>query len=331
MSDALVKHWYHNGPLAFVLLPLSWLYCALAQRRRRNIERHRQPLFTNRHVPVIVVGNITVGGTGKTPMVIWLAQSLRANGYQPGIVSRGYGGSAIDTPQEVNSGRDAREVGDEALVMARGAECPVWVCKRRRDAIQALVQHNPRTDVVISDDGLQHYAMPRDIEIVMIDGDRRFGNHLCLPSGPLRESLKRLNEVDFRVVKGKPGAAAEYGMEIGGELLVNLKAAGRRMPLHDMAGQCVHALAGVGNPQIFFDKLTSAGLKVIPHVYRDHHRFTLEDLSFDDDLPVSMTEKDTVKCGVFAELKHWYLPIKARPDAAFLGALLRKLKELPRG
>lgn len=331
MSDHLVKHWYRNGPVAFLLLPVSWLYSWLAKRRRQRLEKTRQPLFSNRHVPVIVVGNITVGGTGKTPMVIWLAQSLKAQGYHPGVVSRGYGGAAISQPLEVTSRSDARDVGDEALVMAKGAACPVWVCRHRREAIQSLVQSHPRTDVIISDDGLQHYLMPRDIEIVMIDGARRFGNGLCLPAGPLREPLKRLQEVDFRVVKGTPSEPGEYGMAIGGEVLVNLKAMGRRCPLQDLKGQTVHAVAGLGNPQLFFDKLSASGLTVIPHVFRDHHRYTLEDVSFDDDLAVIMTEKDAVKCGVFAERKHWYLPVKAHPDADFFGALRRRLKEFESG
>lgn len=331
MSQRLVNHWYRNGPVAFALLPLSWLYCQLVKRRRRKLEQHRQPLFANRHIPIIVVGNISVGGTGKTPMVIWLAQSLRSQGYHPGIVSRGYGGRAIASPQEVTSGSDARDVGDEALVMVRGVECPLWVCRQRRDAIQALVQANPTVDVIISDDGLQHYAMARDIEIAMIDGERRFGNRLCLPSGPLREPISRLDEVDFRVVKGRDVEPGEYAMEIGGEVLVNLKAAGRRMPLMDLKGRTAHAVAGLGNPEPFFSKLRSMGITVVPHVYADHHRFTLADVSFADDLPVIMTEKDAVKCGVFAERKHWYLPVKARPDADFLGALTRRLKELQRG
>ncbi|CAG0911447.1 unnamed protein product, partial [Cyprideis torosa] len=185
-------------------------------------------------------------------MVIWLATSLKAHGFHPGIVSRGYGGSAIAEPRRVASNSNAQQVGDEAVVIARGSSCPVWVCADRRKAIQSLVNESPLVDVIISDDGLQHYAMPRDIEIAMIDGDRRFGNGLCLPSGPLRESLDRLDQVDFRVVKGEVVEPGEFAMEIGGDRLVNLRTAGRQMSLGELSGQVVHAVAGLGNPQPFF-------------------------------------------------------------------------------
>lgn len=331
MSQKFTKHWYKNGPVAFLLLPLSWLYCQVARFRRSRLEKNRLPVFANRHIPLIVIGNISVGGTGKTPMVIWMAQTLRAHGYKPGIVSRGYGGKDIDTPREVTARSDTVSVGDEAVVMARGAHCPVWVCAKRRDAIQALVNRHPDTDVLISDDGLQHYAMPRDIEIVMIDGQRRFGNGLCLPAGPLRESVSRLNEVDFRVVKGQLKEEGEYSMEIGGDVLVNIKSPGQQLLLSDLKGKTVHAVAGLGNPEPFFNKLEQTGLVIKRHSYSDHHRYRLDDVDFGDDTPVLMTEKDAVKCGVFADKRHWYLPVKARPESAFPTALLGRLKEIQRG
>lgn len=331
MSQKLVKHWYINGPVAFFLLPVSWLYCSLARWRRSRLEKQRQPVFLNRYIPLIVVGNISVGGTGKTPMVIWLAQTLKAHGYRPGIVSRGYGGRDIDSPQEVTANSDTLKVGDEAIVMSRGTGCPLWVCANRRQAIQSLVNKNPNIDVLISDDGLQHYSMPRDIEIVMIDGERRFGNQLCLPAGPLRESMKRLDEVDFKVVKGLAVTSDEFSMEIGGDVLVNIKSPGSQMLLKGLKGQEVHAVAGLGNPEPFFRKLEMSGLKVIRHPYKDHHRYQMNDVDFGDGKLVIMTEKDAVKCGVFADKRHWYLPIKARPDASFPTALLRRLKEIQRG
>ncbi len=335
MSHPIEKHWAVNGPVAFALWPLSWLYCGLARWRRKRLERERQPImnpsYPARRVLVVVVGNITVGGTGKTPMVIWLEALLRAHGYTPGIVSRGYGGSKIQTAQRVTSSSDTREVGDESVVMARRTNSPVWVCADRRGAIEALLNHAPKTDIIISDDGLQHYRMPRDMEIVMVDGVKRFGNQLCLPAGPLRESMKRLEEVDFRVVTGILAEEGEYTMDVEGTEVVNLAHGTHVLPLSDFEGEEVHAVAGLGNPERFFHQLEQQGLRVQRHVFPDHHAFSARDLDFGDGKKVIMTEKDAVKCALFADEHHWYLPIKARPDAAFAPALIGRLKEIQRG
>ncbi len=328
MSDILTQHWYRNGPAAFFLLPLSWLFCRLAQRRRRRLER--EAVRSSRPVPVIVVGNITVGGTGKTPMVIWLVEYLRVHGYTPGVVSRGYGGASREQPQLVEANSDARVVGDEAVVIASRTGCPVWVCRDRPAAIEALLEDD-RVDVVISDDGMQHYRMHRDIEIAMIDGARRFGNELCLPSGPLREPLSRLDEVDFRVVTGSMADDDEYAMDFSGEELVNLLSPGKHMYLSALEDVRVNAVAGIGNPARFFFKLESAGLQVERHPFPDHHSYTKEDFAFDNDRMIVMTEKDAVKCGVFADERFWYLPVVARPDAQFALKLLNRLKEIERG
>ncbi|MGV6859705.1 MAG: tetraacyldisaccharide 4'-kinase [bacterium] len=335
MTHPIEKHWLINGPVAFALWPLSWLYCGLASWRRRYLEKRREPLvhptLPGKKVLVLVVGNISVGGTGKTPMVIWLQALLRAHRYTPGIVSRGYGGGKIGVAQRVTSSSDTHDVGDEAVVMARRTNSPVWVCADRRGAIDALLAHAPDTDIIISDDGLQHYRMPRDLEIVMVDGVRRFGNQLCLPAGPLREPVKRLREVDFRVVTGILAEEGEYTMDVEGTEVVNLAHAARVLPIENLAGEEVHAVAGLGNPERFFRQLEHYGIVVQRHVYPDHHAYSARDLDFGDSKKVIMTEKDAVKCTVFANASHWYLPVKARPDAAFAPALIGRLKEIQRG
>jgi len=326
LSDLLTQHWYRNGPVAFFLLPLSWLFCGLARWRRKRL----QPATLSRRVPIIVVGNISVGGTGKTPMVVWLVEYLRVHGYTPGVVSRGYGGESREQPLAVEARSDARVVGDEALLIARRTGCPVRVCRDRVAAIEALLADG-RVDVVISDDGMQHYRMPRDIEIAMIDGARRFGNELCLPAGPLREPLSRLDEVDFRVVTGSMADEDEYAMEFAGEELINLRSPGKRMYLSALEDVRVNAVAGIGNPARFFFRLESAGLRVERHPFPDHHSYTKEDFAFDNDRMIVMTEKDAVKCGVFADERFWYMPVVARPDPAFALDLLNRLKEVERG
>ena len=288
MSDFLTQHWYRNGPVAFFLLPLTWLFCTVARLRRKRLQR--QAIKPPRPVPVIVVGNISVGGTGKTPMVIWLVEYLQAHGYTPGVVSRGYGGDSREHPVMVEGNSDARTVGDEAVVIAHRGKCPVWVCQDRVAATSALLEDG-KVDVVICDDGLQHYRMHRDIEIAMIDGSRRFGNELCLPSGPLREPVSRLEEVDFRVVTGSMADDDEYAMEYSGEELINLRSPAKRMFLSALEDVKVNAVAGVGNPARFFFKLESAGLQVTRHPFPDHHRYAMEDFAFDNDRMIVMTRK----------------------------------------
>ena len=326
MSDFLTQHWYRNGPVAFFLLPLSWLFCSVAGWRRR----HTVAATLSRQAPIVVVGNISVGGTGKTPMVVWLVEYLRVHGYNPGVVSRGYGGESREQPIVVASGSDARVVGDEALLIAQRTGCPMRVCRDRAAAVEALLTEED-VDIVISDDGMQHYRMPRDIEICMIDGARRFGNELCLPAGPLREPLSRLDEVDFRVVTGSLADDDEYAMEFSGGELINLRSPTRRMFLSALEGVHVNAVAGIGNPARFFFGLESAGLQVERHAFPDHHAYRKEDFAFDNDRIIVMTEKDAVKCGVFADERFWYLPVDARPDPAFALDFLNRLKELERG
>lgn len=307
--NGLESHWYRTTPLTLLLLPLSWLFCAVALARRWA---YRSGLLKTVRfpVPVIVVGNISVGGTGKTPLVVWLVALLRKAGYHPGIISRGYGGGADHWPQPVQADSDPTQVGDEAVLLARRCRCPMTVGPDRPAAARALLEYAD-CDIIISDDGLQHYRLGRDVEIAVVDGVRRFGNGHCLPAGPLREPVRRLRSVDMVIANGHAGSR-EYAMKLQPASLHNLLHSEKTRPLQQFADQRVHAIAGIGNPARFFELLTRHGLGVIEHPFVDHHPFRSEDLDFDDELPVLMTEKDAVKCQTFAKAHHWYLPVDAQ-------------------
>lgn len=275
-------------------------------------------------VPVIIVGNISVGGTGKTPLVTWLIDVLRKNGYTPGIVSRGYGGQATHWPQQVRMDSDARTVGDEAILLSRRCACPMAVGPDRATAADALLAHTD-CDIIVADDGLQHYALGRDVEIAVVDGVRRFGNQHCLPAGPLREPLGRMDSVDIVVTNGVPGVR-EYRMDLIPGSLRHLKFTDKRKSLESFAGKTVHAIAGIGNPDRFFQQLEAQGITVIEHPFPDHHPFVHDDIYFEDDLPVLMTEKDAVKCEEFAGDHHWVLPVDAKLDNRIIPLILRLIK-----
>ncbi len=329
MAKRLDHFWYRSGPLAFFLWPVSWLYCGIATLRKKIQSSAPKTLVED--LPVIIVGNITVGGTGKTPMVIWLANFLKAYGMKPGIVSRGYKGKAKSWPQRVTSRSNPVEVGDEAVVISRLAGCPVYTGPDRVAAINKLIKENV-VDIIISDDGMQHYKMPRDIEILMIDGVRRFGNQLCLPAGPLRESTKRLKSVDFKVVTAEePGEETEYNMQLIGKELVNIRNPHKRKLLRKFSRQPAHAVAGIGYPDRFFNNLAAAGVQIVRHPFKDHHVFTQKDFLFKNKYPVIMTEKDAIKCKHLAGDDFWYLPVKAKLSHQFGAALIHKLKVVQRG
>jgi tetraacyldisaccharide 4'-kinase len=269
--------------------------------------------------PVIVIGNLSVGGTGKTPLVCWLVTRLTEMGFRPGVVTRGYGGSSTNV-RLIGPGDDPDIVGDEPILLARRTGAPVAIGRDRPEASQLLV--NTGCDVVVSDDGLQHYALARECEIVVIDGDRRFGNGWLLPAGPLRESPGRLAGADAVVVNG--GRAM-----VEGALCMRLEAkcatalvGSTVKALDEFAGQSVHAVAGIGNPERFFNMLRSHGIEVIGHALPDHARFQAADISFDDQRPVLMTEKDAVKCAPLAGPRHWYVPVTASFPGAESKALL---------
>lgn len=276
-------------------------------------------------VPVIVIGNITVGGTGKTPLIIWLAKLLKSEGFRPGIISRGYGGQAESWPQWVDANSHAETVGDEAMLIAKQTGCPMAVSPLRADAGRLLLE-KADCNVILSDDGLQHYALNRDIEIAVVDGERRFGNGYCLPAGPLREPRERLQSVDFIVVNGEKSEHNEFSMQITGNIAVNL-ATGEQKSLQEFNGIECHALAGIGNPDRFFKLLESAGLSCKTHSFPDHYKFQASDISFPSSEPVLMTEKDAVKCMAFAGEQHWYIPVQAIPETGFTEQLLERLRE----
>ncbi|MBI3545514.1 MAG: tetraacyldisaccharide 4'-kinase [Gammaproteobacteria bacterium] len=319
----LERHWYRKTPLSFLLLPLSWCYCLL-MGLRRGLYRFGIFPTVKLNAPVIVVGNISVGGTGKTPLVIWLADFLRQQGMHPGIVLRGYGGSASHWPQLVTSNFDPDVVGDEAVMLARQSNCPVAADPDRVRAAQLLVREH-QCDVIISDDGLQHLRLARDIEIAVIDGARRFGNGYCLPAGPLREPLSRLRDVSLRIVNGE-AQAGELGMTLTETGLCRVNAPDIYATIGSFRGEAVHAVAGIGNPARFFAYLRQLGLKTLEHAFPDHHRFVARDIRFDDHRPVIMTQKDAVKCERFADDNTWYLAVEAKPDARVGAEILRRLQ-----
>jgi len=326
--DALLQRvWYQPHPLARLLAPLGWLYAALVLLRRAA---YRSGLLPTVHagVPVVVVGNISAGGTGKTPVVVWLAGYLRACGWRPGIVCRGYGGSARRWPQQVRADSDPHSVGDEAVLLARRTGCPVIACgPRRLHAVRELVRHG-NCDLVISDDGLQHLRLARDVEIAVIDGERRHGNGRCLPAGPLREPASRLHCVDLVIANGA-AQRGEFAMALIPGPAVRLDDPRQRAALASFAGSTVHAVCGIGNPRRFFAMLQAHGLALIEHALPDHHRFSAPDVDFDDALAVFMTEKDAVKCYGFASDRHWYVPVTAQLPDAFCTRLERLLGEAP--
>ncbi len=320
--------WYGKHPLRFILAPLSWLFCIAVRVRRQAyqyglLKSHTVP------VPVIIVGNITVGGTGKTPLVIWLAQFLKKQGFKPGIVSRGYGGHAEKWPQQVYPNSDPYLVGDEPVLLARHSGCPVVVAPERLDAINHILEKE-QCNIIISDDGLQHYALQRDIEIAVLDDIRRYGNKYCLPAGPLREPTSRLKKIDLIVIKGA-ALRKEFSMQYDIKSLRRVIDDRVLHPLDVLRGYAVHAVAGIGHPAKFFTRLRDSGLKVHCHEFPDHYLYSQKDIQFNDDLPVIMTEKDAVKCQRFADPQHWYLPIEARLPNRFGEQLMSQLEGIKNG
>ena len=307
-------YWYARSPWLLLLTPLSLIFYLVVLLRRTA---YRTGLLRSRRVslPVIIVGNITAGGTGKTPLVIWLAGYLREKGYRPGIISRGYGGKAGNWPQQVRPDSDPAMVGDEAVLLAGATGCPMAVGPDRVDAARALIEYSD-CDVILSDDGLQHYALHRDMEIVVIDGIRRFGTGFLIPAGPLREPVRRLREADLVVINGL-GGGQEHIMRMRPGDAHSLVDSSVTRRLADFHGQAVHAVAGIGNPERFFQALEQLGMQLDKHVFPDHYKFTAADIRFGDDKPVIMTEKDAVKCRYFASENDWYVPVTVQMSADF--------------
>lgn len=318
----LERHWYRRTAISILLLPLSMLYRFVVALRRAAFRAGLLRTIAL-PVPVIVIGNITVGGTGKTPLVAWFSRWLQTQGYRPGIVARGYRGRATSWPQSVTVDSDPSMVGDEPVLLARASGCPVAVGPDRVQAGLSLIRSG--CNVIVSDDGLQHYRLARDIEIAVIDGERRFGNGFCLPAGPLREPVSRLASVPFRVVNGA-ARLGEYAMTLGEEGFWDLKGVRASVGAEHFRGRRVHAVAAIGNPGRFFDHLRRLQVDVIEHPFPDHHAFVPIDLAFGDGADIIMTEKDAVKCERLG-MSAWYMKVSARPDPRLAEQVLKRLKE----
>ena len=324
----LQPHLDHVTPVSGLLYPVSLAFRTSAALR---LAAYRTGLAATERlpVPVVVVGNLIAGGTGKTPLVLWLAKYLRRRGFVPGIVSRGYGGAEV-APHRVTADADPAALGDEPVLLARRSGCEVWIGSDRVAAARSLLAAEPACNVLISDDGLQHYALGRDVEVCVVDAARGLGNGWLMPAGPLREPPSRLSTVDAIVVNSsgteKPALLHElaavtsdrpFHMALQGHKFQNLLNRERRAGPEQFRGRALHAIAGIGNPQRFFHHLQDLGLSFIPHPFPDHHAFSAADLAFVGADAIVMTEKDAVKCQAFAAETHWVLPVDAKVDAHF--------------
>lgn len=328
-AKLLNQQWYEGGLLIWLLSPLSLLFCVVSWLRRKAYKTNLLPR-RKMSVPVIIVGNITVGGTGKTPLVVWLVDYLKRQGYTPGIITRGYRGEAEHWPQWVLTDGRANSVGDEALMLSRITGCPVVAGPKRVESAEMLLAGS-NCDIIVSDDGLQHYALERDLEIVVVDGARRFGNGLCLPAGPLRERQSRLSEVDLVVCNGDTSESNEFKMQIDAGTVVSLHDPLTIRTLSDFKQQAVVAIAGIGHPERFFLMLRQQGLDILEKPYPDHHTFSAADQAGYHGQTVLMTEKDAVKWDTTSDENYWYLTIKARFDAKFEHRLAQLIKGLKHG
>ncbi len=314
-------------PRSLLLVPLGWLWCAVA-RQRLEAYRSGGRLAERLPVPVIVIGNVTVGGSGKTPLTHWLASRLREAGWHPAILSRGYGARVEGSPRIVSEDSSPVDVGDEPLLLKRRlGNIDVIVHPRRVLAGRVAVERG--ADVLLLDDGLQHLQLARDIEIAVLDGARGLGNARCLPAGPLREPAQRLSEVDAVVALGQPDEG-QWGMRLVPGEAINL-CDGTRRPLADFTAVACDALAGIGHPERFFGMLRDLGLGIQVHPFADHHLFSPADLAPFSQRPLLMTEKDAVKCRSFARANHWYVPVEAELDAGFADFILSRLETLRDG
>lgn len=316
----VLAFWYKKSGLAYLLVPFSWLFRFLCfVRYHYQIKRQRR--FS---VPIIIVGNISLGGTGKTPLVMWLVNQLAKKNFKVAVIMRGYR-AHNQQPTLVKKSDEALDKGDEPLLLARKINSPVVIGKDRVQAINYLLQQFPKTNLIICDDGLQHYKLARDVEIALIDGIRRLGNGFCLPAGPLRESPKRLNQVDFIVTNGK-ALNNEWQMQTQfSENIYSVTDPKKVEPLASFAGKRVHAVAAIGHPERFFLMLKEKNIEVIKHAFPDHYYFKKEDLLFEEKLPILMTEKDSVKCQNIAPPNSWWVGLQISLPELFIEKLLEKI------
>lgn len=324
----MMQAWYSKATWLWLLAPLSGLFSVITALRRTLYRLGIKKTY-QAPVPVIVVGNLTVGGNGKTPLVVWLVYWLRAQGYQPGVISRGYGGKSEHYPLLLTKETHAAQAGDEPVLIYRRTQCAVVVGPKRTEAAALLAQQG--VNIIISDDGLQHYALARDIELIVIDGQRRFGNGQLLPMGPLREGVWRLKQADAIINNGGPTQSGEYLMTLSPGALQPVSTNLNAHAVVPHAGQQVHALAGIGHPPRFFNTLTQLGFKLVSQqALGDHQAVTLAQLASLESAPLLITEKDAVKWPG-GHNNTWYLPVDAQLPAAFEQQLLTRLKELPHG
>lgn len=323
--NILERAWHKKAAWLILLWPVSLVFQALTKIRRVMQQPRARP--SDLRAPVVVIGNISLGGTGKTPLIIALSQELQRQGFKPGIVSRGYGGDAAIYPLAVDGDSDVAQSGDEAFLIAEKTGCPVYVDPDRSAAVKALLDGED-VDVVLSDDGLQHYRMYRDLEIVVVDGQRLFSNGFCLPAGPLREPITRLNEVQHIVVNGEPAReipqlSGASKMRLEPRSLVNL-VSGEKRPFAGAPfnmGNTLQAVSALGNPQRFYDLLARLPYQVETFTFPDHHSFSADDFEqqgIDEHQPVVMTEKDAVKCRQFAKNNFWYLSVEVTLESQFV-------------
>ena len=324
MQEVIQTAWRRKNVLFYlVLTPLSWLFALLTSIRRFAYQEGFLKSYAL-PVPVIVVGNINVGGSGKTPVVMWLVAQLTKNGYSPAVISRGYGGS-VKLPTNVNASTPASLVGDEPVLIKNRCNCPVWVGANRVEVATALLQVHPECNVIISDDGLQHYRLKRDVEIAVVDAEHHEKNARLLPAGQLREPLKRLNSVDAIVCNGQKSDESFYQMQLVGERFYNLANVETHAVTADFKHKTIKAIAGIGKPARFFEHLLQLGMTFVSVSFDDHYAFCAEDLAQIDCDVLIMTEKDAVKCKPFAQAHHWVLPVEASIDEALMPLILAEL------
>ncbi|KHL76414.1 tetraacyldisaccharide 4'-kinase [Pseudomonas putida] len=316
LADRLLAAWYAGHPALALLRPLEALYRRVVTRKRARFLSGQSASY-RAPVPVIVVGNITIGGTGKTPMILWLIEHCRRQGLKVGVVSRGYGAEPPGLPWRVEASQSAEQAGDEPLLIVQRTGVPLMIDPDRSRAVQALLASEP-LDLILCDDGMQHYRLARDLELVLIDAARGLGNGRCLPAGPLREPAERLQEADAVLFNGASADCPEgFAFRLQPSALVNLRSGERRALDFFPAGQRLHAVAGIGNPQRFFNTLLGLNWQPVPHPFADHAQFSAQSLAFSPALPLVMTEKDAVKCRAFAADDWWYLAVEALPTPAF--------------
>jgi tetraacyldisaccharide 4'-kinase len=317
LSDRLLDAWYQGHPALTLLRPLECLYRRVVRGKRARFLAGEGEIY-KAPVPLVVVGNITVGGTGKTPLILWMIEHCQRRGLRVGVVSRGYGATPPSLPWRVRAEQSAAQAGDEPLLIVQRSGAPVMIDPDRSRAVRALLDSEP-LDLILSDDGLQHYRLARDLELVLIDAARGLGNLRCLPAGPLREPVERLASVDAVLFNGASVDRDEgYAFQLKPSALVNLRS-GQRQPLDFFApGQALHAVAGIGNPQRFFNTLEGLHWRPVAHPFADHAAYSAQALTFTPTLPLVMTEKDAVKCRSFAQDDWWYLAVDAVPSSAFI-------------